>query len=64
LVNPFVIVADSSPLPSEFKKIDANIPVWPWGLVVNLLLGGFFFRAAVVRLKVPYRKLAKGVRVA
>jgi hypothetical protein len=56
--------AEFSTPPGVSQEVDAHTPVWPWGLVVNLLVGVFFFRAAVVRLKVPYRKLAKGVRVA
>ncbi|MDR1790498.1 MAG: ABC transporter permease [Propionibacteriaceae bacterium] len=38
--------------------------VWYWGLASNILLGAFFFWIAVRRLKVPYRTLAKGTRVA
>jgi ABC-type transport system involved in multi-copper enzyme maturation permease subunit len=52
----------TGPLPP--RELDVTTPLWPWGLASNVLIGAFFFRAAVVRLRVPYRKLAKGVRVA
>ena len=42
----------------------SRVHVWPWSLAANLLLGGAFFAIAVLRLKVPYRKLPKGTRVA
>jgi ABC-type transport system involved in multi-copper enzyme maturation permease subunit len=50
--------------PVPRRTVDVNTPVWPLGLLSNLIIGGLFFRAAVVRLRVPYGTLAKGVRVA
>ena len=37
---------------------------WPYGLVTNLLLGGAFTVATVLRLRAPARKLPRGARVA
>lgn len=51
-----------SPVKSEVVNTDA--PVWPWGLGAQLLLGGAFFVIAVRRLKIPYRRLPSGTRVA
>jgi ABC-type transport system involved in multi-copper enzyme maturation permease subunit len=39
-------------------------PVWPWGLAVNVLLGGAGLLVAVRRLALPLAKLPRGTRVA
>jgi ABC-2 type transport system permease protein len=50
--------------PVKRKVVNAEAPIWPWGLGANLLLGGGMFFVAVRRLRVPYQKLAPGTRVA
>jgi len=50
--------------PVEPRVVTTGTPVWPWGLGANLLLGAFFFWVAVHRLKIPYKRLRKGTRVA
>ncbi|MDR0417558.1 MAG: ABC transporter permease subunit [Propionibacteriaceae bacterium] len=45
-------------------RTDEPVLLLPWGLGVNLALGGVFFWIAVQRLKIPYGKLPKGTRVA
>jgi ABC-type transport system involved in multi-copper enzyme maturation permease subunit len=52
------------PSPVAPRPPSDDYPVWPWGLGMNLILGGIFFAVAVTRLKIPYAKLAKGTRVA
>lgn len=39
-------------------------PVWPTGLAIELLMAGFAFYVATVRLRVPARKLPAGERIA
>lgn len=39
-------------------------PVWPFGLGVNLLLGGLGLAAAVLRLRTPVGALPRGTRIA
>ena len=39
-------------------------PVWPTGLAIELLMAGFAFYIATVRLKVPARRLPPGERIA
>lgn len=39
-------------------------PVWPTGLAIELLIAGFAFYVATVRLKVPARRLPPGERIA
>jgi hypothetical protein len=39
-------------------------PVWPWGLGVLTVIGVAFFYLGVRQLRIPYRSLAKGTRVA
>jgi ABC-type transport system involved in multi-copper enzyme maturation permease subunit len=63
------IAPDNSNLPDYISPVDpvvvtAEKPLWPWGLGFNLLLGAVCFWLAVHRLKVPYKKLATGTRVA
>jgi ABC-type transport system involved in multi-copper enzyme maturation permease subunit len=41
-----------------------DVALWPWGLGINLLVGAVFFWVAVRRLRIPYRTLAKGTRIA
>jgi ABC-type transport system involved in multi-copper enzyme maturation permease subunit len=48
----------------ERERADALPPVWPWGLVANLLLGAGGVALAVRRLSLPQSTLPKGVRVA
>ncbi len=55
---------DVSPLDPVQVGDSAQFRVWPWSLAANLLLGGTFFVITVRRLKVPYRKLPRGTRVA
>ena len=50
--------------PVQAQKVSVDAPIWPWGLGVNVLIGGVMFWLAVRRLSVPYRKLAPGTRVA
>ncbi|WP_154795766.1 ABC transporter permease [Occultella kanbiaonis] len=45
-------------------EVDHGTPVWPWGLGANLLLGAAGLAVAIRRLKVPYRTLPGGTRVA
>ncbi|MBK7622399.1 MAG: hypothetical protein IPJ14_06940 [Kineosporiaceae bacterium] len=37
---------------------------WPYGLAVNLLLGGGFTALAIRRLRTPARALPRGTRIA
>lgn len=46
------------------REVNVETPIWPWGLGFNLLLGAIGFWSAVRGLSIPYRKLAKGTRVA
>lgn len=39
-------------------------PVWPWGIALNILIGGAAVYGTYRRLNVPYKQLAKGVRIA
>ena len=39
-------------------------PVWPYGLAIELLLGGFAFYIATERLRVPAKRLPRGERIA
>lgn len=39
-------------------------PVWPWGLGFTVLLGAAGYATAVRRLRIPQRRLPRGVRVA
>ena len=57
-------VVNVPPSPVKPFPDSENYPVWPWGLGVNLLLGGLFFYITVSRLRIPYDTLAKGTRVA
>lgn len=41
-----------------------TVPIWPFGLAFDLLLGAAGFVVAVRRLRIPQRKLARGTRVA
>ncbi|MDR1712402.1 MAG: ABC transporter permease [Propionibacteriaceae bacterium] len=50
--------------PVKVMPVGAGPPVWPWGMASNVLLGAAFFAVACRRLKVPYRTLPKGIRVA
>lgn len=50
--------------PVKVRKVTVDSPIWPWGLGVNVLIGGIMFWVAVRRLAVPYRKLPQGTRVA
>ncbi|MBZ2197362.1 ABC transporter permease [Occultella gossypii] len=45
-------------------RVDDAAPVWPWGLGANLLLGAAGLAVAIRRLRVPYRTLPGGTRVA
>ena len=108
-VNPYVIVADSSPAPSELandpylsgnyvlgslkqvvrearlgpatyedycnesmsteeiaraQELDALPALWPWGLLVQGLLGAGAVALGVRRVAVPYATLPAGTRVA
>ncbi|MDR3068048.1 MAG: ABC transporter permease subunit [Cellulomonas sp.] len=56
-------VRSSTSSPVEPREL-TQVRVWPWSLAANLLLGGTFFAIAVRRLRVPYRKLPRGTRVA
>ncbi|TDE89223.1 ABC transporter permease [Occultella glacieicola] len=51
---------DSAPPPT----VDDAAPIWPWGLAANLLLGAVGLAVAIRRLRVPYRTLPGGTRVA
>ncbi|GAA4623376.1 ABC transporter permease subunit [Cellulomonas oligotrophica] len=55
---------EGEPAPTDGPEITVGGPVWPWGLAVNLLLGGLGFAVAVRRLRIPQRTLARGTRVA
>lgn len=46
------------------REVNVETPIWPWGLGFNLLLGAIGFWSAVRGLSIPYRKLAKGTRIA
>lgn len=50
--------------PVKSDVVNTEMPVWPWGLGAQLLLGGAFFVIAVRRLRIPYRGLPPGTRVA
>lgn len=50
--------------PVKQQKVSVESPIWPWGLGVNVVIGGLMFWVAVRRLAVPFRKLAPGTRVA
>jgi len=50
--------------PVQRRVLNAETPIWPWGLAANLLLGGSMFVIAVRRLRIPYTKLSPGTRVA
>lgn len=50
--------------PVKRAVVQAEAPVWPWGLGFHLLLGVLFFWIAVRRLSIPYRALRPGTRVA
>ncbi|MCL2090016.1 MAG: ABC transporter permease [Micrococcales bacterium] len=67
-VGTTVITAPDGSSPDYVSQVPptelSQAPVWPWGLGVNLLLGGLFFWVAVRRLRIPYRALPKGTRVA
>jgi hypothetical protein len=41
-----------------------EMAVWPYGLAFNLLLGGGALALTVRRLRTPYGRLPRGVRVA
>ena len=66
--NPTVTTASGTPVnvqsPVKRQTVDTSMPIWPWGLAVNILLGALFFWVAVRRLSVPYGVLPKGTRVA
>lgn len=68
-VNSEVVVTTSNGTPVKVSPVKSEVvntdtPVWPWGLGAQLLLGGAFFVIAVRRLKIPYRRLPSGTRVA
>ncbi len=50
----------------DFRTIESsdNLPIWPWGLTANLLLGAGGLWLAIRRLRVPYTSLSPGTRVA
>ncbi len=50
--------------PVKEAVLNVETPVWPWGLGLHLLLGAAFFWMAVRRLRIPYRRLRPGTRVA
>ncbi|MCL1906596.1 MAG: ABC transporter permease [Propionibacteriaceae bacterium] len=58
------VVIDVPQSPVKPRPPAESYPVWPLGLAVNLLLGAGFFVLTVNRLKIPYRALAKGTRIA
>ena len=66
--TPRVTTSSGTPVnvdsPVKRRAVTIDAPIWPLGLGANLLLGAAFFWIAVRRLKVPYRQLAKGTRVA
>ena len=41
-----------------------RVPIWPFGLAFDLLLGAAGFVVAVRRLRIPQRRLTRGTRVA
>jgi ABC-2 type transport system permease protein len=49
---------------SEMERARQDLPVWPYGLGFNLLLGVAAVTITTYRLRTPSRKLARGVRVA
>lgn len=57
-----------STCPSSISGVEepdpSTAPVWPLGLVVNLLLGAGAVVVTVRRLRIPQGKLARGTRVA
>lgn len=52
------------PSPVTPRPVAENYPVWPYGLAVNLILGAIFFWITVHKLRIPYKTLTKGTRVA
>ncbi|MCL1923866.1 MAG: ABC transporter permease [Propionibacteriaceae bacterium] len=56
--------ADVPLAPISQRPASQDMPLWPWGLGINLLMGGCFFWITVRRLRIPYRTLAPGTRVA
>ena len=57
---------DDDPIgsPGPFMEDEPSAPVWPYGLVVNLLLGGGALVITTRRLRTPARTLPRGMRVA
>jgi ABC-2 type transport system permease protein len=49
---------------AELERQRDAAPVWPTGLVIQLVLGVGSVAVTTMRLRTPSRKLARGVRVA
>lgn len=50
--------------PLDGQSARAGLPVWPFGLVINLGLGAVGVGVAVNRLSTPVRRLPRGTRIA
>lgn len=50
--------------PLDGGQARAGLPVWPFGLVINLGLGAVGVAVAVNRLSTPVRRLPRGTRIA
>ena len=50
--------------PLAEERARAGLPVWPFGLVINLGLGALGVGVAVNRLSTPVRRLPRGTRIA
>jgi ABC-type transport system involved in cytochrome c biogenesis permease component len=55
---------DASYNPLTGGTADPGLPVWPFGLVINLGLGALGVVVAVRRLSTPVRRLPRGTRIA
>jgi len=64
VTRPDGSLVEVPPSPVPPRPPASHYPVWPYGLVANLLIGAVFFVIAVRRLRIPYHKLAKDTRVA
>jgi ABC-type transport system involved in multi-copper enzyme maturation permease subunit len=66
--SPTVTTTSGTPVniesPVKRQVVDLSHPIWPWGLGANVVIGALFFWIAVQRLRVPYRRLTNGTRVA
>jgi hypothetical protein len=52
------------PASSGLREAKDTSPIWPYGLVVILGLGGVGMTAAVRRLSTPVQRLSRGTRIA